>query len=271
MMNREEVLELLARERGPFYVYLLLKPDGTPFYVGKGVGRRVFSHEREALAPGISHKLNTIRLVLKEGGQIRYSIAGFFECEKQCHAFEIAEILRIGRHDLRTGPLTNLTAGGEGTVGLSDETKARIDAAIHGTEAPGERGIANRFYLELCSSVASVPVRPLRAVGKPRPLVPLPVNRRATPRMAAALAASAIANRVLIEPRCRLPRRMNIDDVEAIIEYGASTNLLNAGMAELDVAAAPGCEVFVLTEAGYRSIREMLDSRLLIDAGVLMP
>lgn len=271
MMNRAEVLSLLACNRGTHYVYLLFKPDGTPFYVGKGTGHRVFAHERDALAPGISHKLNTIRRIGKQGGRVHYAIARFFSCEKECHAFEMAEILRIGRHDLRAGPLTNLTAGGEGTVGLSDETKARIDADLHGSGAPGERGVANRFYLELCTTVESVPVRPLRAVGKPRPLVPLPVNRRPTPRMAAALAASAISNRVLLEPGCRLPRRMNIDGVEAIIEYGASTNLLNAGMAALDVGVVPGAEVFVLTEAGYRSIQAMVDPRLLVDAGVLMP
>ncbi len=31
-----------------FYVYLLMYPDGISFYVGKGTGKRVFDHEREA-------------------------------------------------------------------------------------------------------------------------------------------------------------------------------------------------------------------------------
>jgi len=32
----------------PFYVYILHKPDGVPFYVGKGVGLRALRHVSEA-------------------------------------------------------------------------------------------------------------------------------------------------------------------------------------------------------------------------------
>jgi hypothetical protein len=33
------------------YVYVLRRPNGRPFYVGKGYGDRVFQHENEARHP----------------------------------------------------------------------------------------------------------------------------------------------------------------------------------------------------------------------------
>lgn len=270
-MRKSEILELLSAEKERrFYVYQLSKPDGTPFYVGKGVGSRLFAHERDALGPGRSHKLNLMRQMQLLGLTIEYQILEFYDDEKDCHAREVAEILRIGRHDLKTGPLTNLTSGGEGTSGLSDETRARIDADLHGPDSPGDRGIANRFYLQLRSDVASVPVRPLLRTP-PRVLVPLRQSRNPTPRMAAALAASAIANRVLLEPGCIIPRRMQIEERPMIIEYGASTNLLEAGLATLAAGQIGGYELFVLSELGFRAITEFIETDLLIDAGVLMP
>jgi hypothetical protein len=270
MASREEIDALLRSQAGRFYVYLLSLPDGTPIYIGKGVGRRIFAHERDAAGPGLSHKLNSIRKVLRSGGSIGYSILAFYDCERECHAREVAEISRIGRHDLGTGPLTNLTSGGEGTVGLSEETLARIDAELHGPNAPGDRGVANRFYLQLASSVSSVPIRPISA-STPRPLAPFAGSKAPTSRMAAALAASAIANAVLLIPGARIPRRATVDGVECAIEFGASKNLMQAGMAELDASGSAGREVFKLSERGWRSLAKLLDQRLLVSAGVLEP
>ena len=269
-MIRDEVIERLRSAGRRFYVYQLSKPDGTPFYIGKGKGRRVLCHEREALGPDRSHKLNTIRKLKQTGREIHYELLAFYDDEVECHAHEIAEIRRLGRHDLRTGPLTNLTEGGEGASGLSEETKARIDVELHSADAPGDRGIANRFFFQLCSGVASVPVRPLSA-SRPRALAALPVNRAPTLRMAAALAASAIANRVLVEPGCIIPRRMAIEERAMIIEYGASTNVLQAGMAALASGAPPTHELFVLSSVGYMAIIELVGKDILLDAGVLMP
>jgi hypothetical protein len=271
-MRKVEILEALRAEKERrFYVYQLSKPDGSPFYIGKGIGSRLFAHERDALGPDRSHKLNLIRQMHRLGLEIEYQILEFYACEKECHAREVAEILRLGRHDLKTGPLANLTAGGEGTSGLSDETRARIDADLHGPDSPGDRGIANRFYLQLRSDVASVPVRPLLKAAPPRSLVPLQQCRIPTPRMAAALAASAIANRVLLEPGCIIPRRMEVEETPMIIEYGASTNLLEAGLATLAAGQPGGYELFVLSERGFEAITTFIETDLLVDAGVLMP
>jgi len=165
------------------------------------------------------------------------------------------EFLRIGGHDLKTGPLTNRQAGGEGTVGLSDETRARMDFELHSPDAPGERGIANRFFFELTSSVRSVPIRPLNETARPRPLEPVPyAGRRVSLRQAAALAASAIANRLMIAPGTPIPRRLTIEGAPLIIEYGACKDILRSGMAEHVNGAGASKEHLVLTELGYEAV-----------------
>lgn len=113
-----------------FYVYILEREDGTPFYVGKGSGDRVRHHVNEAKRhAGINpHKERIIRKMLKAGAEPSYRIDSYHEEEKDAHDREIELIAKIGRHNLGTGPLTNLTAGGDGIVGnvLSDETKKAI-------------------------------------------------------------------------------------------------------------------------------------------------
>jgi hypothetical protein len=96
-MTKAEIEAQLSSANGRFYVYCLLKPDGTPFYVGKGQNRRVFFHESEAKGVGLSHKLNTVRHIIGMGQELGYEIAKFYEREDECHAQEVAEILRIGR------------------------------------------------------------------------------------------------------------------------------------------------------------------------------
>ena len=60
------------------YVYVLRRPDGRPFYVGKGVGPRVFNHENEARHPNNrlsnAHKLNVIRAIWRGGDAPTYEI-----------------------------------------------------------------------------------------------------------------------------------------------------------------------------------------------------
>jgi hypothetical protein len=87
-----------------FYTYLWLRDDGTPYYVGKGHGKRAYRkgcppHDRILVQPHPS--------------------------EQDAFAAEIFLILYFGRKDLGAGCLRNLTDGGEGASGnLGQASKA---------------------------------------------------------------------------------------------------------------------------------------------------
>jgi len=106
-----------------FYVYVYYKPNGTPFYVGKGKGKRYLSHLQEAKKETTSDcnklKISTIRKILRSGQEP--SIKFINVNLEENNAFELEEYLisTIGRIDLGTGPLTNLTKGGDGAAGQS--------------------------------------------------------------------------------------------------------------------------------------------------------
>jgi hypothetical protein len=116
-----------------FYVYVLLDSrkgsckygkyrfEHEPFYVGKGKGGRLFSHFNNPLRLETINKLklNIIRKIQKETGELpSYRV---FKCVSEKAAFDLEKrlIAVIGRRDLKEGPLANHTNGGEGCVGYS--------------------------------------------------------------------------------------------------------------------------------------------------------
>ena len=97
------------------YVYILRRPDGRPFYVGKGYGPRVFQHENEARHPNNrlsnAYKLNVIRSIWRAGLKLIYEIDLITTAADEAYAREAALIGLIKQlHE--GGPLTNLAAGG---------------------------------------------------------------------------------------------------------------------------------------------------------------
>ena len=99
-----------------FYSYLWLRPDGTPYYAGKGKGKRAFRTQGHG-------SLNCP----KDFSQIRLFL---LPTEEAAFAFECMLIRLFGRKDLGTGILRNLTDGGEGVAGCqyTDERRAKISA-----------------------------------------------------------------------------------------------------------------------------------------------
>ncbi len=265
------IKEILRKNTESFYVYLLGHPNGVPFYVGKGKKERVFCHEADAInTHHKSYKLNTIRALHKGKMPVYYYIDSFHSNEAEAHTRERFLIQSIGRHDLKTGPLTNLTDGGEGASNPSEESRQKHRDTLYGTEGEDERSIANRFFMKLMA-VESVPIKPA-ANFKAEPLSPMnkPL-KNFTPRMAAALAASAIANRIMLEDGCIIPRQLFLKGKEYLIENGVGKDILKVEIALIISSPNPRNEVFKVFDRGIDYILENIDNSLLLDAGVLMP
>lgn len=99
-----------------FYTYAYLREDGTPYYIGKGRGKRAFNSNRRVTVPKYKSRIIFIKKNLDE-----------YEAKD----FEIRLIRWYGRKDLGTGILRNRTNGGEGVSGLivSEETRRKMSEA----------------------------------------------------------------------------------------------------------------------------------------------
>jgi hypothetical protein len=71
-----------------FYVYTLSSPDGAVFYVGKGKGRRIDAHERQARLGVDSPKCAAIRKIWASGGRVLKEKVAFFNSEQDAYAEE---------------------------------------------------------------------------------------------------------------------------------------------------------------------------------------
>jgi len=159
--------------RNDFYVYVLLdtrKPgkfvygksgklnfDYEPFYVGKGRGSRCFNHDATNTSARYNKwKSNKIKRILKETGE-RHLIVKVAENLTEDRAFKLeSQAVRIiGRKG--EGPLTNLTDGGEGTVGRKD-SKAVVDKrakAIRKAIAEMPEEIKSVWYKRISQAAAA--------------------------------------------------------------------------------------------------------------------
>jgi hypothetical protein len=119
-MNLQEI-KTLIKQQGQFYTYILKRPNGQPFYVGKGncKGFRIENHTKEALRNKGQNrlKINIIRKIWEEGNQIDYEIVLFSDLEEMAFDKEMELISFYGRVDKHTGILANMTDGGEGLIG----------------------------------------------------------------------------------------------------------------------------------------------------------
>lgn len=93
-----------------FYTYAYLREDGTPYYIGKGRGNRIYSKQRGVKAPK-----NKSRIIF-----LKKDIT-----EEEAFKHEVYMIFVFGRKDLGTGILRNKTNGGEGATGRQWSEKSR--------------------------------------------------------------------------------------------------------------------------------------------------
>lgn len=131
-----------------YYVYILRDPrkNNEPFYVGKGKGDRS-NHHIKKYDTHNKFKNNVIDKILNEGLNVITEYYKFNLKEKEALDLEINLISKIGRRDKGTGPLTNLTDGGEGVSGYirSEESRKklnqeRIDSGVYIKIANKNRG-----------------------------------------------------------------------------------------------------------------------------------
>jgi|SRR5579871_218991 len=99
-----------------FYTYLWLREDGTPYYAGKGIGKRAFLKSNHCA----SRPKDETRILVQE-----------HDSEQEAFVAEKFLIAYYGRKDLGTGCLRNLTDGGEGTSGsaMSKQAKEKLSIA----------------------------------------------------------------------------------------------------------------------------------------------
>lgn len=85
-----------------YYVYAYLREDGSPYYIGKGKGKRAFSNKHSVNLPPDASRIVFLEKNLSDIGAC---------------ALERRYIRWYGRKDNKTGILRNKTEGGDGNSG----------------------------------------------------------------------------------------------------------------------------------------------------------
>ena len=110
---------------GSYYVYELRRPNGKPFYVGKGTKSRISFHEWNAKNGGKGYLCNVIRKIVASGGKIIKVKVKDGLSDAEAKSFERELIAMYGRVD-RGGILVNMTDGGDGCEGFTHDLVSKM-------------------------------------------------------------------------------------------------------------------------------------------------
>lgn len=106
-----------------FFAYIHYRPDGRPFYVGKGCGNRHAIMKRN---------VHYNRIIVKYGAEnIRIEI---LECATENEAFDLEKML-IRELKEKGFILANMTDGGEGISNPPPEVREKIAAGQRGRKS----------------------------------------------------------------------------------------------------------------------------------------
>jgi len=102
-----------------YYTYAYLREDGTPYYIGKGIGYRITNNSSRK---GLKCPKDKSRVI-----KLKQNLT-----ENEAFKHEIYMIAVFGRKDLGTGILHNRTDGGDGASGRvqSEKTKKLISEKL---------------------------------------------------------------------------------------------------------------------------------------------
>ena len=103
-------LKLMTNLR-KYYTYAFLRKDGTPYYIGKGLKKRVYVYRSK----GVRRPADKNRILILKSNLT----------EEEAFRHEVYMIALFGRRDLGTGILHNRTDGGEGCSGRECKTETR--------------------------------------------------------------------------------------------------------------------------------------------------
>lgn len=120
LLDRSAALTLL-RGRSGWHLYVLwsVTADATfPFYVGIGRHRRALRHQNPTARAQNPIKRAIWDRCIKAGGRILYSFPHLDLDHETAKKAECELIATIGRRMTGSGPLANLTEGGEGVIGV---------------------------------------------------------------------------------------------------------------------------------------------------------
>lgn len=122
-----------------YYIYAYLRPDGSPYYIGKGKNNRAWDKTMHKH----THTPSRERIVIMEDNLTEIGAL----------ALERFYIRWYGRKDNDTGILRNLTDGGEGVSGRiwvpSEETKRKMsESKLGNINGKGNRGLKKPYISE---------------------------------------------------------------------------------------------------------------------------